>query len=58
VQIHGAQGCGPDAPVGRYFRDAQVMEIIEGSTQLQQLLIADHALRAHASRSQSIEASK
>jgi alkylation response protein AidB-like acyl-CoA dehydrogenase len=40
VQIHGASGCGADSPVGRYLRDAKVMEIIEGSTQLQQVTIA------------------
>lgn len=40
VQIHGANGCGPDYPVQRYLRDSKVMEIIEGSTQIQQLTIA------------------
>lgn len=39
VQIHGANGCSEDYPVGRYLRDAKVMEIIEGSTQIQQITI-------------------
>jgi glutaryl-CoA dehydrogenase (non-decarboxylating) len=39
VQIHGANGCGPDSAVARYLRDSKVMEIIEGSTQIQQLAI-------------------
>lgn len=43
VQIHGARGCGPDYPVARYYRDAKVMEIIEGSTEIQQLTIAESA---------------
>ena len=43
VQIQGATGCGPRADVARYFRDAKVMEIIEGSTQILELLIADDA---------------
>jgi len=43
VQIQGAAGCGPEADVARYFRDAKVMEIIEGSTQILELLIADDA---------------
>ena len=30
----------PGLPVARYFRDAKVMEIIEGSTQIQQITIA------------------
>jgi alkylation response protein AidB-like acyl-CoA dehydrogenase len=40
VQIHGANGCGGAYSVQRYFRDAKVMEIIEGSTQIQELMIA------------------
>ena len=40
VQLHGANGCHEDFPVSRYFRDAKVMEIIEGSTQIQQSTIA------------------
>jgi alkylation response protein AidB-like acyl-CoA dehydrogenase len=40
VQIHGANGCSTDYPVERYMRDAKVMEIIEGSTQIQQITIA------------------
>ncbi len=40
VQIHGASGCIDGSPVARYFRDAKVMEIIEGSTQIQQMTIA------------------
>jgi alkylation response protein AidB-like acyl-CoA dehydrogenase len=40
VQIHGANGCHDAFPVSRYFRDAKVMEIIEGSTQIQQSTIA------------------
>jgi glutaryl-CoA dehydrogenase (non-decarboxylating) len=39
VQIHGANGCSEEYPVGRYLRDSRVMEIIEGSTQIQQITI-------------------
>ncbi len=39
VQIHGANGCGEDFPIQRFFRDARIMEIIEGSTQIQQTVI-------------------
>ena len=42
VQIHGANGCSSDYPVQRYLRDARVMEIIEGSTQMQQVTIAGY----------------
>ena len=40
VQIHGANGCSSLYPVERYMRDAKTMEIIEGSNQIQQLLIS------------------
>lgn len=39
VQIHGANGCTDRFAVSRYFRDAKVMEIIEGSTQIQQMVM-------------------
>lgn len=43
VQIHGASGCAGDHVASRCFRDAKVMEIIEGATEIQQLMIADLA---------------
>lgn len=43
VQIHGANGCLDGSPVQRYLRDAKIMEIIEGSTQIQQINIAPYA---------------
>lgn len=43
VQIHGANGCSDDYPVARYFRDAKITEIIEGSNEIQQLKIAEYA---------------
>ncbi|MFC0541234.1 acyl-CoA dehydrogenase family protein [Kutzneria chonburiensis] len=45
VQIHGANGCSPEFPVGRFYRDAKVMEIIEGSTEIQRMTIAAEAYR-------------
>jgi alkylation response protein AidB-like acyl-CoA dehydrogenase len=45
VQIHGANGCAPGSSVARCYRDAKVMEIIEGSSEIQRLTIADAAYR-------------
>ncbi len=45
VQIHGANGCTEEFPVERYLRDTRVMEIIEGSTQIQQVTIANDEYR-------------
>jgi alkylation response protein AidB-like acyl-CoA dehydrogenase len=40
VQIHGANGCSSDYSVERHLRDAKIMEIIEGSTQIQEIAIS------------------
>lgn len=40
VQLHGAAGCLAGSGVERHFRDARLLEIIEGSTQMQQIMIA------------------
>ena len=47
VQIHGALGCSSEYPVQRYLRDAKVMEIIEGSTQIQQITIAGYGYQQY-----------
>jgi glutaryl-CoA dehydrogenase (non-decarboxylating) len=46
VQIHGANGCSPNYPVERHFRDSKIMEIIEGSSQILESLIASAGLGA------------
>lgn len=46
VQIHGANGCSSDFAVQRYWRDAKIMEIIEGSTQIQQITIAGYGYQS------------
>lgn len=42
VQLWGARGCEEGAVVQRLFRDAKIMEIIEGTNQMHQLMIARH----------------
>lgn len=44
VQLHGANGLTEEYPVARYLRDAKVTEIIEGSSQIQQMTIAKSPL--------------
>lgn len=46
LQIHGASGCGSESPIQRYLRDARIMEIIEGSTQMLEILIAQLGVAA------------
>jgi butyryl-CoA dehydrogenase len=40
VQIHGGYGYIKDYPVERYFRDAKIMEIYEGTSEMQRMTIA------------------
>lgn len=47
LQVHGANGFHPNYVVERLFREAKVLEIIEGTSQIQQQMIADAALRDH-----------
>ncbi|HEY6122369.1 MAG TPA: acyl-CoA dehydrogenase family protein [Pyrinomonadaceae bacterium] len=39
VQIRGASGCHSSSPVSRYYRDAKIMEIIEGTTQIHENIL-------------------
>lgn len=44
VQIFGGYGYTKDFPVERYFRDAKVMELVEGTSQIQRIVIARHIM--------------
>ncbi len=45
VQIHGGMGYSKELPIERYFRDARITEIYEGTSEIQRLVIARHVLR-------------
>ena len=45
VQIHGAYGLMKAYPVERYFRDAKMAEIYEGTSEIQRMVIAQNLLR-------------
>ena len=40
VQIHGGMGYSQELPVERYFRDAKITEIYEGTSEIQRIVIA------------------
>ena len=42
VQVHGGAGYTRDFPVERYMREAKVMQIFEGTNQIQRMVIARH----------------
>ncbi len=49
VQIHGGAGYIADYAVERFYRDVRLFRIYEGTTQIQQLLIARNMIRAATS---------
>lgn len=44
IQVHGGYGYTKDMPVERYMRDAKLMEIGEGSSEVQRIVIARQLL--------------
>ena len=44
VQIHGGVGYSKELPVERFFRDAKITEIYEGTSEIQRIVIARHEL--------------
>jgi butyryl-CoA dehydrogenase len=45
VQIHGGYGCTKRCPAERYFRDAKVLGIAVGTSEIQRMIIAREELR-------------
>ena len=45
LQIHGGYGFVSDYPVERFYRDARVFTIYEGTSEIQRLVIADHIFK-------------
>jgi len=45
IQIHGGYGYTKDFPVERYYRDAKLCEIGEGTSEVQRIVISRHVLR-------------
>lgn len=45
LQIHGGYGFTKDYPVERYFRDARVFTIYEGTSEIQRIVISNHIFR-------------
>ncbi len=44
VQIHGGLGYSKELPIERYFRDAKITEIYEGTSEIQRMVIARQEL--------------
>src|SRR5215207_6494147 len=56
IQIHGGYGYSREYPVQRYFRDAKITEIYEGTSEIQRLVIARSILRGERPTADPAEA--
>ncbi len=45
IQVHGGMGYSRELPIERYYRDARITTIYEGTSEIQRLVIARHLLR-------------
>jgi len=48
IQVHGGMGYSKELPIERYFRDAKITEIYEGTSEIQRLVIARETLKQYA----------
>lgn len=48
ILLHGARGYSSEYPVERYWRDAKGMQIYEGTSHVQRIILARHLLGRHA----------
>jgi butyryl-CoA dehydrogenase len=45
LQMHGGYGFIREYPVERYYRDARVFTIYEGTSEIQRIVISNHILK-------------
>ena len=48
IQVLGGYGYTREFPAERYYRDAKITEIYEGTSEIQRIVIARDLLRTHA----------
>lgn len=48
IQVHGGMGYSKELPIERYFRDAKITEIYEGTSEIQRIVIARETLKQYA----------
>ena len=56
VQVMGALGCHENCSVSRYYRDSKMLEIIEGSNEIHQMLLGKSFARQFAKNRKNIKA--
>ncbi|MFZ1705295.1 MAG: acyl-CoA dehydrogenase family protein [Saprospiraceae bacterium] len=45
VQIHGGMGFSRELPIERYYRDARILKIFEGTNEIQKMIIGRYAIK-------------
>jgi len=45
IQVTGGYGPTKDYPLERYYRDAKILEIVEGTSEIQRLILAREILQ-------------
>ena len=45
LQIHGGMGFSRELPLERFFRDARILKIFEGTNEIQKLIISRYVLK-------------
>jgi len=45
LQVHGGMGFSREMPIERFYRDARIMKIFEGTNEIQRLIIAKNILK-------------
>lgn len=46
LQIHGGYGYMKEFPIERYYRDARLLRIIEGTSEIQKMVISNELMRS------------
>jgi alkylation response protein AidB-like acyl-CoA dehydrogenase len=47
VQIHGGHGCDEANGVARLYRDAKILQVVEGSNELQKMLVGKEVCKRY-----------
>ena len=47
LQIHGGMGFSRELPMERYYRDARILRIFEGTTEIQKMIIGRHVIKSN-----------
>lgn len=47
LQVHGGMGFSRDLPMERYYRDARILRIFEGTTEIQKMIIGRHIIKVN-----------